>query len=166
MSDVFDHDGLGPDEFGPDGFDHDGPQGERSPEGRPSPGGRPFRSREELEAENERLREGLLRSREENEMLAELLAGSCEEGSGEVVGGAGESEDPAETGQRFVISDAAIDLFEALPEAFTLDEALDCAERMGQRSADAASHLRAYLREGMVVQEREGFYKTGSKPYF
>jgi hypothetical protein len=155
MSDVFDHDGLGP-----DGLDHDGPQGERTP------GGRPFRSRGELEAENERLRKGLLRSRDESEMLAGLLAGSCEEGSGEVVGGAGESEDPSETGQRFVISDAAIDLFEALPEAFTLDEVLDYAERLEQRSADAASHLRAYLREGMVVQEGERFSKTGSKPYF
>jgi hypothetical protein len=108
----------------------------------------------------------LLRSREENELLAELLAGEFEEGSGEVVGGVGESEDPAVTGQRFVISDAAIDLFEALAEAFTLDEALDCAERLGQRSDDAASHLRAYLAEGMVVQEGERFSKTGRKPYF
>jgi hypothetical protein len=161
MSDVFDHDGLGP-----DGLDHDSPQGERSPGGPPSSGSRPFRSREELEAENERLREGLLRSREENELLAELLAGQCEEGSGEVVGGVGESEDLAETGQRFVISDAAIDLFEALPEAFSLDEALDFAERLGQRSDDAASHLRAYLGEGMIAQEGERFSKTGRKPYF
>ena len=157
MSDIFDHDGL----------DHDEPLG--------SPGG-PFRSREELESENERLRKSLRHSREENELLAELLAGQYEEGNGEVTDGAGEGEDQTESGRqssgkrslgrRFVVSDASIDLFEALPQAFTLDDVLDAAERLGQRSADAAGYLRAYLSESMVVQEGERFVKTGRKPYF
>ena len=140
-------------------FDTDGPSGERFP------GDRPFRSRKELEAENERLREGLLRLREENELLAELLTGPYDGGSGELSEestGAG----PVLVRQRFVISDEAIDLFEALPGAFTLDEALDQAEQMGQASAETARHLRAYLAERMAVQEGERFVKTGRKPYF
>ena len=133
-------------------FDTDGPPGERFP------GDRPFRSQKELEAENERLRE-------ENELLAELLTGPYDGGSGELSEestGAG----PVLVRQRFVISEEAIDLFEALPEAFTLDEALDRAEGLGQTSAEAARHLRAYLAERMAVQEGERFVKTGRKPYF
>lgn len=141
-----------------DVFDHDGPFGDLLP------GGRPSRSRKELEAENERLKENLLRSREENDLLAELITGQFEEGSGEVM--EGEREDHAEGRSQFVISDAAIDLFETLPEMFTLDEALDRAEQMGQPSAETARHLHAYLGERMVVQENERFAKTGRKPYF
>jgi hypothetical protein len=148
-----------------DVFDHDEPPSEGSP------GGGSSRSRKELEAENERLkrdllheREGLLRLREENGLLAELLTGQFEEGSGEVT--EGEGEGPDEVRPRFVISDAAIDLFEVLPEVFTLDEALDRAELFGQPSAEAARHLRAYLSEHMVMQEGERFTKTGRKPYF
>lgn len=147
MSDIFDHDGFGP----------GGPLG--------APRGGPFRSREELEAENERLRMDLSRSKEENEMLAELLAGEFEEGSGEIAGGVGEG-DRSEGRPRFAISDAAIDLFEALPPSFTLDEAFDRAERLGQPSAEAAHHLRSFVAERMVMQEAERFTKAGSKPYF
>ena len=145
-------------------FDQDGPPS--GPSGGMHAEGWPFRGRGELEAENKRLREDLLQLREENELMAELLAGRFEEGSGEVGGGAGEGEDLVETRSRFAISDAAIDLFEALPEAFTLDEALDRAERLGQPSAKAACHLRTYLGERMVVQEEGRFVKTGRKPYF
>ena len=66
-------------------FDNDGSRDGLRPEGHP------FRSREELEAENERLREDLYRTREENELLAELLAGQFEADSGEIAGRAGES---------------------------------------------------------------------------
>lgn len=141
-------------------FDHDGSRDGLRPEDRP------FRSREELEAENERLREDLHRTREENELLAELLTGQFEDGSGEIAGGAGGSGGSSELEQRFAISEAAIDLFEVLPLSFTLDEALDRAERLGQPSAEAARHLRSFVAERMVVQEAEGFAKTGAKPYF
>ena len=145
-------------------FDQDGPPD--GPPGGMHSGGWSFRSRGELELENKRLREGLLRLREENELMAELLAGQFEEDSGEVGGGAQEGEDLVETRPRFAISDGAIDLFEALPEAFTLDVALDRAERLEQPSAEAARHLRTYLGERMVVQEGGRFVKTGRKPYF
>lgn len=141
-------------------FDHDGSRDGLRPEDRP------FRSREELEAENERLREDLHRTREENELLAELLTGQFEDGSGEIAGGAGGSGGSSELEQRFAISEAAIDLFEVLPLSFTLDEALDRAERLGQPSAEAARHLRSFVAERMVVQEAGGFTKTGAKPYF
>lgn len=145
-------------------FDHDGSRDGLRPEDRP------FRSREELEAENERLREDLHRTREENELLAELLTGQFEDGSGEIAGGeeesGGSSGDSSELEQRFTISEAAIDLFEALPLSFTLDEAFDRAERLGQPSAEAARHLRSFVAERMVVQEAERFAKTGAKPYF
>jgi hypothetical protein len=147
MSDIFDHEGFG----------SSGPLG--------SPEGGPYRSRKELEAENERLRRDLSRSQEENEMLAELLTGQFEDGSGEIDGGVGEGA-RSEERSRFAISDAAIDLFEALPPSFTLDEALDQADQLGQTSTEAARHLRVYLTEQMVVQAEERFVKTGSKPYF
>jgi hypothetical protein len=57
-------------------------------------------------------------------------------------------------------------LFEALPEAFTLDEALDAAEGLGVISSKAALYLHAYIQEDMVVQEGSRFTKTGRKPYF
>ena len=79
MSDIFDHERFGP----------GGPSG--------SPEGGPYRSREELEAENERLREDLHRTREENELLAELLTGQFEDGSGEIAGGQGGAEAPPAT---------------------------------------------------------------------
>ena len=144
MDDIFDHDDLL----------------SRQPQG-----GSPFRSREEIEVENERLREGLLRLREENKLLAELLTGQFDGDSGEV-SEASAGADPGPARQQFVISDGAIDLFEALPEAFTLDEVLDRAEGLGQVAAAAARHLRAYLGEQMAVQEGEHFIKTGRKPYF
>src|SRR5690606_36507393 len=105
-------------------FDHDGSRDGLRPEDRP------FRSREELEAENERLREDLHRTRQENEMLAELITGQFEDGSGQIAGGAGGSGGSSELEQRFAISEAAIDLFEVLPLSFTLDEALDRAVRL------------------------------------
>lgn len=147
MSDIFDHEGFGP----------SGPSG--------SPDGGPYRSRKELEAENERLRRDLSRSQEENEMLAEMLTGQFEEGSGEIDGGVGQGA-CFEERPRFAISDAAIDLLEALPPSFTLDEALDQADQLGQTSAEAAQHLHAYLTERMVVQVEDRFAKTGAKPYF
>lgn len=122
-----------------------------------------FPSREELTRQNERLREELRQQREENALLAGLLAQRFEE----------IPEEEGEVRPSFPISDGAIDLFEALPEAFTLDEALDVAERIGQRSDEGARHIRTYLDEEMVVQDatdRHGsagrFIKTGRKPYF
>ena len=117
MDDIFDHDDLL----------------SRQPQG-----GNPFRSREEIEAENERLREGLLRLREENELLAELLTGQVDGGCGEV-SEASAGADPGPARQRFVISEEAIDLFEALPEAFMLDEVLDRAEGLGASSCRGGS---------------------------
>ena len=155
MDDIFDQDE--PPEEPLDGPPNGPPGGMHS-------GGWPFRNRGELDAENKRLREDLLRLREENELMAELLAGRFEKGSGEVRGGAEEGEDLIETRPRFAISDAAIDLFEALPEAFTLDVALDRAERLEQPSAETARHLRTYLGERMVVQEEGRFTKTGGSP--
>ncbi|MFQ5568228.1 MAG: hypothetical protein ACE5G0_01050 [Rhodothermales bacterium] len=117
-----------------------------------------FLSREELTRQNERLREELHQQREENALLAGLLAQRFEE----------MPEEDGEVRPSFPISDGAIDLFEALPEAFTLDEALDMAERIGQRSDEGTRHIRTYLNEEMVVQDAEQgrFVKTGRKPYF
>lgn len=117
-----------------------------------------FPSREELARQNERLREELEQQREENALLAGLLAQRFEE----------MAEEDGEVRPSFPISDGAIDLFEALPEAFTLDEALDTAERIGQHSDESAGHLRTYLDEEMVVQDaaQGRFIKTGRKPYF
>lgn len=115
-----------------------------------------FPSREELAQQNKRLREELEQQREENALLAGLLAQRFEE----------MSEEDGEVRPSFPISDGAIDLFEALPETFTLDEALDTAERIGQHSDESARHLRTYLDEEMVVQEGGQFAKTGRKPYF
>lgn len=69
-------------------------------------------------------------------------------------------EEDGEVRPSFPISDGAIDLFEALPEAFTLCEALDEAERLGTVSNRAACHLRAYLQQDMVVQVGSCFTKT------
>ena len=122
-----------------------------------------FPSREELTRQNERLREELSHQRAENALLTGLLAQRLEE----------RPEEEGEVHPSFPISDGAIDLFEALPEVFTLDEALDVAERIGQCSAEGAQHIRTYLDEEMVVQDatnRHGpagkFIKTGRKPYF
>ena len=120
------------------------------------PGDDAFRSREELINENMRLREELRQQRGENDLLTGMLA-HCYEKLPQLEG----ADRPG-----LSISDDAIDLFEALPEAFTLDEALDRAERLGQASAEAARHLRAYLAERMAVQEGGRFVKTGRKPYF
>lgn len=144
-----------------DFFDYNDPPGSMSP-GNP----RRFRSREELAAENERLHEELHHQQEENKMLAELLAGQFEDGDGEVENLDVEEDDLGERRPRFVISEVAIDLFEALSETFTLDEAFDAAERLSQSSFDLACHLRTYLKERMVVQEADRFAKTGRKPYF
>jgi hypothetical protein len=78
------------------------------------------------------------------------------------------AEENGEIRPSFPISDEAIDLFEALPESFTMDEALDAAERIGQASAEGAQHVRTYLDEEMVVQDaaQGRFIKTGRKPYF
>lgn len=144
--------------------------GDLLPEGEDR-GGR-FRSRQELEEENARLRAELAALREENTLLADMLAERFDEDNGEIHGEEPDGEGNGGPGGRrhlvsnFVISDAAIDLFEDLPARFTLDEALEAALRLRQSSAKASDHLRAYLRERMVVQEEEQFIKTGRKPYF
>ena len=144
--------------------------GEIPPEGEHSQGR--FRSRQELEAENARLRAELELWREENTLLADTLARRFDEENGEIDSEELEAEGRGATGDRveftsnFVIPDAAIDLFEALPESFTIDEALDAAERLGTTSNEAAHHLRVYTQEGMIVQGGNRFMKTGRKPYF
>jgi len=117
-----------------------------------------FLSREELARQNELLREELKFQREENALLAGLLAQRFDE----------MAEENGEIRPSFPISDAAIDLFEVLADTFTMDEALDAAERIGQASAEGAQHVRTYLDEEMVVQEAGPgrFIKTGRKPYF
>lgn len=151
--------------------------GEIPPEGEHSKGR--FRGQQELEEENARLRAELELWREENTLLADMLARRFEDENGEIDGEEPKGEGRGATGGRveftsnFVIPDAAIDLFEALPESFTLDEVLDVAERLSQLSEEAAVHLRLYLDEKMVRQEIDEsgnftgqFAKTGRKPYF
>ncbi len=121
-----------------------------------------FLSREELARQNEQLLEELEQQREENALLAGLLAQRFDEMAVE----------DGEVRPSFPISDGAIDLFKALPETFTLDEVLDVAERIGQRSSEGAQHIRTYLDEEMVLQDATNqgsagrFIKTGRKPYF
>ena len=143
--------------------------GDRSPD---DDDGDRFRGREELVEENARLRAELERWREENELLADMLADQFDEDTGEIHDeepeGAreGAAGDQTRFASNFVISDAAIDLFEELPARFTLDEVFEAAESLGQRASEVADHARAYLRERMVVQEEQQFVKTGRKPYF
>ena len=117
-----------------------------------------FRSRAELSRENERLREQLRQQREENDLMADMLAQHFEEMAAE----------DGTIRPAFPISYAAIDLFEVLPETFTMDEALHAAEGLGLSLDEGAQHVRTYLDEEMVVQNAgEGFFvKTGRKPYF
>ncbi len=117
-----------------------------------------FLSRDELTRENECLRQELRQQREENDLMADMLARRFEE----------KAEEAGTARLAFSISDAAINLFEALPEAFTMDEVLDAAERIDLSLDEGAQLVRTYLNEEMVVQNAaEGlFVKTGRKPYF
>jgi len=120
--------------------------------------GEAFPSREELIEENARLRRELQRQQEENDLLAGMLAGSYDHVPDQEI----QDRPP------FPISDEAIDLFEELPETFSLDEAFEEAERAGLKTYEAAGLVRIYLTEEMVVQDKERgrFIKTGRKPYF
>ncbi len=117
-----------------------------------------FLSREDLLKQNTQLLSELRRQKQENDLLAGMLAGDYENFP--------EQEDLVRP--QFPISDEAIDLFEGLPETFSLDEAFEEAERVGLKTYEAAGMVRIYMNEEMVVQdtERERFIKTGRKPYF
>ena len=121
--------------------------------GREQEGGR-FLSREELARQNEQLRKELRLQREENDLLAGMLAqrfDEMEEDHGEI-GSSG-----TETSAR--LSEEAASLFEVLPETFTIDEALDATEQMGLSAEDGVRHLRRFLLQTMVIQEAAFFVK-------
>ena len=122
------------------------------------PGQGGFLSREELARQNARLREELRLQREDNLLLVSLLAQFYEQ-----MPAPGGAAQPA-----FPLSDAAIDLFEELAEAFTLEDAFHAAERLGQGLEQAAAHVRTYLDEEMILGRpgQGSFVKTGRKPYF
>ena len=65
------------------------------------------------------------------------------------------------------ISQRAIVLFEVLPDAFELEEALATAEKLNLTESEAAEHIRTYFQEGMLEdsEENEHFIKTGQRPY-
>jgi predicted nuclease with TOPRIM domain len=115
-----------------------------------------FRDREDLMREIQELRQQLNAEREENVFLRGLLSERYKEQPG--------------TAEKleFPIPEQAIDLFEELPDTFTLDDAFAAAERQGLSVDDVAANVRVYLDEEMVVQEGGGqrFVKTGRKPYF
>ncbi len=65
------------------------------------------------------------------------------------------------------ISQRAIVLFEVLPDAFELEEALATAEKLNLTESEAGEHIRTYFQEGMLEdsEENKHFIKTGHRPY-
>jgi hypothetical protein len=65
------------------------------------------------------------------------------------------------------VSDRAADLFEALPDTFSLDQLFDAAETIEMDAAEAVEHVKTYLAEEMLEQVVASgrFRKTGYRPY-
>jgi len=65
------------------------------------------------------------------------------------------------------ISQRAVVLFEVLPDAFDLEEALATAEKLNLTESEAGEHIRTYFQEGMLEdsEENKHFIKTGHRPY-
>ena len=93
---------------------------------------------------------------EENQFLKELLFRALED------------QPPVTEPLEFPISREAIDLFEALPQAFTLGDVFAAADELEISARGAAPYVREYRAEEMAVWDgrEERLVKTGRKPYF